>query len=93
MESFQCLKQIRVSDKAIFEKKSRWEDNGSIYIPPILSKRYLICMAKGNFSGKRVFFGGLYLRENGAWKAFGASVLNKFKFLTKLHFKIIAMGG
>ena len=75
-------------------KKSRWEDNGSIYIPTILSKRYFICLAKGSFPGKRVFLGGgLYLRENGAWKAFGASVLNEFEFLTKLIFKKIAMGG
>ena len=37
---------------------------------------------KGSFPGKRVFFGGLYLRENGAWKAFGASVLNECELLT-----------
>ena len=42
---------------------------------------------KGKFSREEGFLGGLYLRENGAWKAFGASVLNKVEFLTKLHFK------
>ena len=91
MESFwgKCLKRIRVSDNASFQKKSRWENNGSIYIAQILSKRYVICLAKGSFTGKRVFLGGLYLRENGARKAFGASVLNEFEFLTKLNFKIL----
>ena len=99
-ESFwgKCLKRIRVSDNASL---SRWEDggsiyttvilpwkeNGSIYIPTILSKRYLICLAKGSFPGKKVFFGGLYLRENGARKAFGASVLNEFEFMTMHNFK------
>ena len=73
--------------KCIYYRHPPWEDNGSIYIPTILSKRYLICLAKGSFPGKRVFLGGLYLRENGTWKAFGASVLNKFEFLTKLHLK------
>ena len=68
--------------------RSPREDNGSIYIPRILSKRYLICLAKGSFPGKRVFLGGgLYLRENGARKAFWASVLNKFEFLTMHHLK------
>ena len=42
---------------------------------------------KGKFFREEGFLGGLYLRENGAWKAFGASVLNKFEFLTKLHLK------
>ena len=42
-------------------------------------------MAKGRLPGKRVFL-GVYSRENGARKAFGASVLNEFEFLTRLHF-------
>ena len=39
---------------------------------------------KGSFPGKRVFLGasGLYFRENGARKAFGASVLNECELLT-----------
>ena len=39
---------------------------------------------KGSFPGKRVFLGGggLYFRENGARKAFGASVLNERELLT-----------
>ena len=38
---------------------------------------------KGSFPGKRVFWGGgLYFRENGARKAFGASVLNECELLT-----------
>ena len=45
---------------AVFARnRSPWEDNGSIYIPTILSKIYLICLAKGSFPGKRVSFGGL----------------------------------
>ena len=27
----------------------------------------------------------MYFQENGAWRAFGASVLNKFEFLTMYH--------
>ena len=37
---------------------------------------------KGSFPGKRVFLWGLYFRENGARKAFGASVLNERQLLT-----------
>ena len=37
---------------------------------------------KGSFPGKRVFFGGMLFRENGARKAFGASVLNECELLT-----------
>ena len=37
---------------------------------------------KGSFHGKRVFLGGLYFRENGAKKAFGAIVLNERELLT-----------
>ena len=51
---------------------------------------------KGKFSREEGFLGGgggLYLRENGAWKAFGASVLDEFEFLTMHYFKKIAMGG
>ena len=51
---------------------------------------------KGKFSREEGFLGGgggMYLRENAAWKAFWASFLNKFEFLTKLHLKKIAMGG
>ena len=48
---------------------------------------------KGKFSWEEGFLWGLYLRENGARKAFGASVLNEFEFLTKLNLKKIAMGG
>ena len=62
-------------------------------MPTILSIRNLICLAKGSFPGKRVFLGGLYLRENRARKAFGASVFNEFEFLTMHHFKNVAMGG
>ena len=65
----------------------------SLYIPMILSKTNFICMARGRFPRKRVFFGGLYLRENGARKAFGTGVLNEFEFLTMHHLKKIAMGG
>ena len=48
-------------------------------------KTYFICLAKGRFPGKRVSLVGLYFLENGAWRAFGASVLNKFEFLTMYH--------
>ena len=65
----------------------------SLYIPTILSKTNFICKARGRFPGNRVFFGGLYLQENGARKAFGAGVLNKFEFLTMQHLKKITMGG
>ena len=37
---------------------------------------------KGSFPGKRVFFGGMLFRENGARKAFGTSVLNECELLT-----------
>ena len=43
---------------------------------------------KGKFSREEGFLGGLYLRENGTRKAFGASVLNEFEFLTRLHLRI-----
>ena len=36
-----------------------------------------IMLRKGSFPGKRVFLGGLYFRENRAWKAFPGSVLNE----------------
>ena len=41
-ESFwgKCLKRIRVSDNASFKKKSRWEDNGSIYTTVILPSQF-----------------------------------------------------
>ena len=44
--------------------------------------RIFIMPRKGSFPGKRVFLGGLYLRENRAWKAFGASALNECELLT-----------
>ena len=37
---------------------------------------------KGSFPGNRVFFRGMLFRENGARKAFGASVLNECEYLT-----------
>ena len=37
---------------------------------------------KGSFPEKRVFFGGMFFRENGARKAFGSSVLNECELLT-----------
>ena len=51
----------------------RWnESQTTIFIMPL----------KGSFPGKRVFLGGLYFRENGARKAFGAGVLNERELLT-----------
>ena len=62
------------------------------YIAEKGEKAYFICPEKGRFPGKRVFLGGggggggaMYFQENGAWRAFGASVLNKFEFLTMYH--------
>ena len=42
---------------------------------------------QGKFSREEGFLGGLYFRENGARKAFGASVLNESELLTKHIFK------
>ena len=42
----------------------------------------IIMPRKGSFPGKRVFFGGMFFRENGARKAFGASVLTECELLT-----------
>ena len=36
----------------------------------------MLCFARGSFPGKRVFFGGHCMQQNGAWKCFGGSVLN-----------------
>ena len=42
---------------------------------------------KGNFPREEGFLRGLFLRENRAQKAFGASVLNEFEFLTMHYFQ------
>ena len=69
---------------AIYYRYPARQVNGSIYIYIYIQTKsswttLLINALKGKFfPGKRVFFGGIYCRENGAWKAFGASVLNKF---------------
>ena len=42
---------------------------------------------KGKIPQEEGFLRGLYLRENGARKAFVAGVLNEFEFLTMHHFK------
>ena len=70
-----------------------WEDNGSIYIPTILSKRYLICLAKGTFPGKRVFLGGPVFARKRGLESFWGKCLKQIRVPTKLHFKKIAMGG
>ena len=46
-----------------------------------LKQQHSLCHAR-EVSGKRVFLGGLYFRENEARKAFVASVLNKCELLT-----------
>ena len=38
-----------------------------------------------DFPGRGFSWGAMYFQENGAWRAFGASVLNKFEFLTMYH--------
>ena len=76
--------------QCIISKKSRWEDNGSIledngsiFIYTDDSIQNILNMpGKWKFSREEGFLGGLYLQENGARKAFGASVLNKFEVLT-----------
>ena len=50
-----------------------------------MKKHKSYALQKGRFPGNRVFLGDLYFLENGAWRAFGASVLNKFEFLTMYH--------
>ena len=60
--------------------------NQEQYIAEKGEKTYFICQVqKGRFPGKRVFLGAIYFQENGAWRAFGASVLNKIEFLTMYH--------
>ena len=59
-----------------------WEDNGLYIYADDSIQNKLNMHGKGKISGKRVFFGGLYmyLRENRAWKAFWASVLKYSSF-------------
>ena len=46
---------------------------------------YILCYWKGRFPGKRVFFLSIHILENGAWKPFGDSVINKiWRKLVKL---------
>ena len=79
-------------DNGSVEKKHR-QLYTTVILPGMLTVVYIyrrnesqttifIMPRKGSFSGKRVFFRGMLFRENGAWKAFGASVLNECELLT-----------
>ena len=79
-------------DNGSIEKKHR-QLYATVILPGRLTVVYIyrrneyqttifIMPRKGSFPGKRVFFGGMLFRENGARKAFGASVLNKCELLT-----------
>ena len=48
---------------------------------------------KGKFSRDKGFLGVPVFARKQAWKAFEASVLNEFEFLTMHHLKKIMMGG
>ena len=58
LESFwgKCLKRIRVSANASFQKKSRWEDNGSIYTTVILHERIMVVYIYRRFYPKQTLY-------------------------------------